>query len=73
MNDAPGRGHNKRGLEFTLFSEIERAPRKIWQIEGFQGEGELVCSFGAPSAGKSALLIDKLAHVADGANGSDGA
>jgi AAA domain len=54
------------GLEFTLFNEIEQAPKKIWQVEGFQAEGELVCSFGAPSAGKSALIIDKGAHIADG-------
>ena len=60
------RGHNRRGLDFTLFSDIEQAPRKLWQVEGFHGEGELVCSFGAPSAGKSALLIDKAAHIADG-------
>lgn len=60
------RGHNRRGLDFTLYSDIEQAPRKIWQVDGFHGEGELVCSFGAPSAGKSALLIDKSAHIADG-------
>src|SRR5262245_5522557 len=53
-------------LEFTLFGEIEQAPKKIWQVESFQGQGELVCSFGAPSAGKSTLIADKGAHIADG-------
>jgi hypothetical protein len=68
-DDSPtplGRQHNSRRGEFTLFDEIEQAPRKTWQVEGFHGEGEMVCSFGSPSAGKSALIIDKSAHLADG-------
>lgn len=53
-------------LGFTVYDDIDLTQRKTWTVEGLLGDGELVCSFGAPSAGKSVLMGDKNAHVAAG-------
>jgi hypothetical protein len=53
-------------LDFTIYDDIELAPKKTWTVESFYGSGELVCTFGSPSAGKSVLVGDKNAHVAAG-------
>jgi len=53
-------------LGFTLYDDIDLTPRKTWTVEGFLGDGELVCPFGSPSAGKSVLVGDKNGHVAAG-------
>ena len=53
-------------LGFTLYADVEHEPRKHWIVEGFFGEGELSCSFGAPSAGKSVIVGDRNAHIAAG-------
>ena len=54
------------GLHFTLYRDIERAPRKIWLVENFLGAGELSCYFGPPGCGKSVLAGDLAAHIAAG-------
>src|SRR6516165_9045474 len=53
-------------LHFTLYRDIERAPRKIWLVENFLGAGELSCYFGQPGCGKSVLAGDLAAHIAAG-------
>ena len=55
-----------KGLHFTLYRDIERAPRKVWLVENILGEGELSCMFGAPGCGKSVLANDRAAHIAAG-------
>jgi hypothetical protein len=51
---------------FTLFDDIEHEPRKKCLVNGLLGDGELSCTFGAPSAGKSLLVGDRNWHIADG-------
>lgn len=51
---------------FTLFDDIETSPRKIWRVQDFRGEGEINCTFGPPSSGKSVIVGDRNAHIAAG-------
>ena len=61
---ADGRNQPQRSLRFTRYADIDPAPRKDWLVDGFIGEGEMVCIFGAPGSGKSVLASDLAAHVA---------
>jgi hypothetical protein len=80
-NDAHGIGINAREaadaswrpasakrshFQFTLYKDIDRAPRKIWLVQNFFGDGEASCDFGAPGCGKSVLAGDRAAHIAAG-------
>jgi AAA domain len=49
---------------FTLFDDLETAPRKKWLVKDFIGEGEMNCTFGPPSSGKSCIVGDRGAHIA---------
>ena len=51
---------------FTLFDDIETSPRKRWRVQDFMGEGEINCTFGPPSSGKSVIVGDRNAHIAAG-------
>lgn len=50
---------------FTLYRDIELAPRKDWLVHNFLGAGEQSVIFGAPGSAKSALAVDLTAHIAD--------
>ncbi len=51
---------------FTLFDDIESSPGKRWRVQDFMGEGEINCTFGPPSSGKSVIVGDRNAHIAAG-------
>lgn len=51
---------------FTLFKDIDPAPRKHWLIRDMLGAGELSFIYGAPGSGKSVVVADMAAHVAAG-------
>jgi hypothetical protein len=51
---------------FTLFRDIEDAPRKTWLVRDLFGDGELSFVYGAPGSGKSVVVADIAAHVAAG-------
>ncbi|MGU9978777.1 AAA family ATPase [Phreatobacter sp. HK31-P] len=56
--------HN--GVAFTLYRDIDPAPRKIWMVEDMLGANELSVFYGAPGCGKSVLVGDAACHVAAG-------
>ena len=51
---------------FTLYQDIEVAPRKDMLVQNFLGAGEQSVIFGAPGSAKSALAVDSTAHIAAG-------
>jgi hypothetical protein len=53
-------------LSFTLFRDIDPAPRKEWLVKDFLGAGEISCMFGPPGSCKSTLAGDMAGHVAAG-------
>jgi hypothetical protein len=53
-------------LRFTLFADINPAPRKIYLVEGLLGAGEASGFAGAPGSGKSVLAGDLSFHTAAG-------
>ena len=53
-------------FEFTLFDDIDEAPRKHWLMRDVLGAGELSIVYGAPGSGKSVVVADMAAHVAAG-------
>jgi hypothetical protein len=57
---------DRAGLRFTLFKDINPAPRKDWLIQGIFGAGEMSCVFGHPGSGKSMLAADAGCHIAAG-------
>ena len=56
----------KSKFQFTLYKDIDRAPRKIWLVENLLGDGEASCDFGPPGCGKSVLAGDRAAQIAAG-------
>jgi hypothetical protein len=67
--DAPDekrRDVDKRPLRFTLFADIDPAPRKVFLVEGLLGAGETSSFVGMPGSGKSVLAGDLACHVAGG-------
>lgn len=54
------------GVAFTLFRDIDPAPRKAWMIDDLLGANELSVFYGAPGCGKSVLVGDAACHVAAG-------
>jgi hypothetical protein len=61
-----GAQNQNNRLRYKPYRDIERAPRKLWLIENFLGDGEASCDFGAPGSGKSVLAGDRVLHVAAG-------
>jgi hypothetical protein len=61
-------GVDRGGLRYTLFRDIDPAPRKEWLCHNLFGAGELSCVFGQPGTCKSTLVGDFGAHVAAGMN-----
>ncbi|WP_334063388.1 phage NrS-1 polymerase family protein [Alteromonas genovensis] len=59
---------NKRRERIRVYSpqELVKRPPMNWLVKGVLPESGLVCIFGAPSAGKSFLALDLLAHVSAG-------
>jgi hypothetical protein len=76
MNEAPpftverfepkAKRGQKSGLKFTLFRDINAAPRKEFLVAGLLGVGEASGFAGAPGSGKSVLAGDLGFHVAAG-------
>jgi AAA domain len=58
------RSNGKRPLRFTLFADIDPAPRKVFLVEGLLGAGETSSFVGMPGSGKSVLAGDLACHVA---------
>jgi hypothetical protein len=54
----------KKPLRFTLFADIDPAPRKVFLVEGIIGVNETSGFAGAPGSGKSVLAGDLACHVA---------
>jgi hypothetical protein len=59
-------GKARKGLNFTLYRDIEAEPRKLWLVNDFLGAGEMSCIFGPPGSGKSVFAGDLAAHIAAG-------
>ncbi len=53
-------------VPFTLFRDIDPAPKKDWLVDELLGAGELSVFYGAPGCGKSVLAGDAACHVAAG-------
>lgn len=56
----------KRPLRFTLFADIDPAPRKQFLVSKFLGLGEMSCIYAGPGSAKSLLAADCGFHVAWG-------
>ncbi len=58
----------KRSSRIKVYSpqELAKRPSLKWLVKGILPESGLVSIYGAPSAGKSFLVLDLLAHVAAG-------
>ncbi|HEV2605007.1 MAG TPA: bifunctional DNA primase/helicase [Microvirga sp.] len=64
--EAEGVADAESAYAFTLFEDIEEAPRKAWMIDDMLGEAELTAWYGAPGCGKSVLAGDAACHVGAG-------
>jgi hypothetical protein len=56
----------KKALSFTMFADIDPAPRKTYLVEGLIGSNETSAFAGAPGSGKSVLAGDLACHIAAG-------